>query len=98
MFRHMVMFSWKPEATEEQKRAVADQLATLPGKISELRDYRFGADAGINPGNADFAVVADFDDVDAYLVYRDHPEHRAVIDACITPIVDSRTAVQFELG
>lgn len=92
------MFSWKPEATEDQRHAVPQRLAALPAKIPELRSYKFGADAGINAGNADFAVVADFDDVDAYLVYRDHPEHRAIIDAYITPIVASRSAVQFELG
>jgi hypothetical protein len=98
MFRHVVMFSWKDGATDEQRRTVAAQLATLPGKIAELRDYHFGPDAGVNTGNADFVVVADFADVDDYLVYRDHPAHRAVIAACITPIVASRTAVQYELG
>jgi hypothetical protein len=91
------MFSWKDGTTEEQRRTVADQLATLPGKIAELRGYHFGPDAGVNPGNADFAVVADFADVDDYLVYRDNPDHRAIIEAYITPIVASRTAVQYEL-
>ena len=92
------MFSWKPEATEVQRDAVPEKLAALPAKIPELRSYKFGPDAGINDGNADFAVVADFDDVDDYLAYRDNPDHRAIIDTYITPIVATRTAVQFELG
>ena len=92
------MFSWKPEATDVQRQAVPEQLAGLPAKIPEMRSYKFGPDVGINEGNADFAVVADFEDVDGYLVYRDHPEHRAIIDTYIAPIVATRTAVQFELG
>lgn len=98
MFRHVVVFTWKPEATEDQRRAVGERLAGLPGKIPELRGYRYGDDAGLSPGNADFGVVADFDDVDGYVTYRDHPEHRAIIDTYIAPIVASRVAVQFDAG
>lgn len=98
MFRHVAVFTWKPETTDDQRHAVGEQLASLPGKIPELRGYVYGDDAGVVPGNADFAVVADFDDVDGYIAYRDHPEHRAIIDAYIAPIIASRTAVQFDIG
>lgn len=98
MYRHVAVFTWKPEATEEQRRTVAEQLMTLPGVIPELRNYRVGPDAGFSPGNADFAVVADFADAAAYYTYRDHPAHHAIIDAHIAPIIASRAAVQFELG
>jgi hypothetical protein len=95
MFRHVVLFTWTEDATEEQKAEVAAQLSKLPGIISELRSYTFGADAGINPGNHEFAVVADFDSVEDYLVYRDHPAHTAVIVEFIKPILASRAAVQY---
>ncbi len=52
--------------------------------------------AGVNPGGYEFVVVADFADRDAYLVYRDHPAHRAVVDAFITPIAAERAAIQYE--
>lgn len=97
-FRHVVMFTWTDEASDEQKQRVAERLAALPGLIPELRAYDFGPDAGMNPGNKDFVVVADFADREAYLTYRDHPDHRAAIDECITPILASRAAVQYELG
>ncbi|HEY9522635.1 MAG TPA: Dabb family protein [Thermopolyspora sp.] len=97
MFRHVVMFKWTPEATEEQKATVAAELRKLPDAISEIRRYDFGADAGISPGNYEFVVVADFDDVDGYLVYRDHPVHRKVIDDHISSIVAVRSAVQYRI-
>ena len=95
-FRHVVVFKWADAATEEQKLTVARRLGTLPGLIPELRAYSMGADAGINPGNFDFAVVADFASRDDYLVYRDHPVHREIIAESITPIVANRAAVQME--
>ncbi|MBO0807460.1 MAG: Dabb family protein, partial [Actinobacteria bacterium] len=75
---------------------IAAELRTLPDTIDAIRDYRVGPDAGLNPANRDFAVVADFDDADGYLAYRDHPAHRAMVEQHITPIVAHREAVQYE--
>jgi stress responsive alpha/beta barrel protein len=97
MIRHVVLFTWTPEATEEQKRAVHAGLATMPAAIGAIRAYKFGPDAGINPANCDYAVVADFDDAAGYVSYRDHPEHRALVENYISPIVASRAAIQFEI-
>jgi hypothetical protein len=65
---------------------------------TEIRDYRFGPDLGVNEGNADFVVVADFDSLDDYLVYCDHPDHRAVVNETIRPLLADRTAVQYQLA
>ncbi|MFI6928009.1 Dabb family protein [Nonomuraea spiralis] len=97
MIRHIVLFTWADDATDEQKATVAAELGKLPGVIPELRAYTVGPDAGINQGNHEFAVVADFDNVDDYLVYRDHPRHQAVIAEHIKPIVAARAAVQLSL-
>jgi hypothetical protein len=97
MLRHVVLLGWKPEASEEQKQRVAAELGKLPSLIPAIRSYQFGADAGINEGTFDFGIVADFDDAQAYRSYRDDPQHRAVIDQHITPILDRRAAIQYEL-
>jgi hypothetical protein len=99
MLRHVVLLSWTESATAEQRSAVVDALNTLPAQIPEIRSYRVGADAGLAAqGNAHLAVVADFDNVDGYFVYRDHPAHKDVIARLILPILASRAAVQHELG
>ncbi|GAA0980851.1 Dabb family protein [Acrocarpospora macrocephala] len=97
MFRHIVLLAWTADATAEQKADAAAQLAKLPGAIPEIRHYEIGVDAGVNEGNHDLAVVADFDDVDGYLVYRDHPAHLAVITDYLKPILATRAAVQHQL-
>ena len=53
-----------------------------------------GTDAHVNEGNYDLVVVADFDDVDGYIVYRDHPDHQAVIREHVAPILAERAAIQ----
>ena len=89
------MFRWTPGATDEARAAVADQLSALPDAIDTIRRYHHGADAGLNDGNWDYVVVADFEDEGGYLEYRDHEVHRAVIAEHIAPIVAERVAVQY---
>jgi endonuclease/exonuclease/phosphatase family metal-dependent hydrolase len=95
MIRHVSLLTFVPEATAEQVEAAATALRRLPPLIPELRDYRVGADVGIDPGNAGFVVIGDFDDEAGYRTYRDHPEHLAVAREHILPMLASRTAAQY---
>ncbi len=97
MFRHVVVFRFTPQTSGEQQEELARQLRTLPGAIEQIKAYHVGLDAGMNPGNYQFAVVADFGSVEDYLVYRDHPVHRDIIGKYVQPIVAERAAVQYEL-
>ncbi|QYC45410.1 Stress responsive A/B Barrel Domain protein [Nonomuraea coxensis DSM 45129] len=97
MIRHIVLFTWTDDATDEQKATVTAELRKLPDAIPELRSYTVGPDVGINQGNHAYGVVADFDSVDDYIVYRDHPRHQAVIAEHIKPILGARAAVQIEV-
>ena len=95
MIRHTVLFSWKPEATEEEKQQARKEVARLPSIVPSVRAFVSGPDVGLNQGNFDFAVTADFDDEAGYLAYRDDPAHRDMVQRFILPIAAQRAAVQF---
>ena len=95
---HVAVFTWKPGTTDEQITALATGLAALPGLIPEIRAYRFGADVGLAEGNADFAVVAEFDSVEGYRAYAAHPAHLDVIERLLAPIRERRVGLQFGDG
>lgn len=97
-FRHVVMFTWSDDVDPSHSEAVGTELSKLPKLIPEIVAYHHGPDAGINEGNFDYVVVADFASRADYLVYRDHPEHRAVIAAMITGRVAARAAVQYDVA
>lgn len=96
MFRHVVMVRFTEEATDDQKQALREGLATMPEQISEIRAYRFGDDAGLSPENFDFVVVADFEHQDDFVAYRDNPAHQKLVADLLRPIVAERAAVQHE--
>ncbi|WP_426573295.1 Dabb family protein [Aquihabitans sp. McL0605] len=93
--RHVVCFRFQPDTPTDQVVAMAEGLQELPALIPEIADYRLGPDLGLNEASWDFAVCADFADTEAYVTYRDHPEHQARIQALVLPIVAERVSVQY---
>ena len=95
--RHVVLFRWKDGVTAEHIDGARRSLAALPGLIPQIGSYVFGSNLGINPGTFDFAVIAEFASEADYLVYRDHPDHKAFIAAYTADFVSERAAIQFPI-
>lgn len=96
MFRHCVMFKFKAETSAAQRQDIVAQIAGL-AQLPMVRNYQFGADAGLAEGNFDFALVADFDDLEAYKAYAVDPIHVAVLTDYLRPNISARSAVQYQL-
>jgi Stress responsive A/B Barrel Domain len=97
MIRHVALFTWTEGMTDAMEQQFAAELTALASSLPGVRAYHAGADAGINDGNFDFAVVADFDDVDSYLAYRDNAGHQDIIGRFSRPHAKSRAGVQYEI-
>jgi hypothetical protein len=91
---HVSHLRWKPDATAVEIERVTAELATLRHQVPGLLYYAFGPDLGLREGNADYAVVGVFADVDAYREYAGHPEHLRILHNVIGPILDARSAAQ----
>jgi hypothetical protein len=98
MIRHCVLLRFRDDATEDQRRAVLDGLASLPTAIDAIERYDFGLDAVGAVENWDLAVTADFADIDGYLEYAGHPAHVWLVTEHISPILAERAAVQFVIA
>lgn len=98
MFRHVVMFKWNDDVDEAHIEQTAAALTALAADMPQVRDYRHGRDLGITDGNFDYAIVGEYDSVDDYVVYRDHPDHQALIQKYIAGRVSARAAVQYYAG
>lgn len=94
MFRHVVMFRWHADSTDEQRAASISALHDFAVAVTDLGTVTVGVDAGLAQGNFDAVVVADFADKDRYLAYAADPRHRELVSTHIAPILDARVAVQ----
>lgn len=95
MLHHVVTFHLKPDAPADQVDRIGEAVHALGATLPEVRSVAIGSDLALREGNASFAIVAEFDDVDGFKVYADHPEHIRIIKELIGPHIESRHPVQF---
>jgi Stress responsive A/B Barrel Domain len=94
MIRNVVLVKLKAEHDATEVADIQDGFRSLdcPGTLS----YTIGDDLGLRDGNWDFAIVADFEDADAYRAYDQDAEHNRV-RARLAPIAEQIARTQFEL-
>ena len=96
MLTHIWSMSFTEETTTAQREAFVAAMAELPNKIAGVESFRSGTDLGLNPGNSDVAIVAEFADADAWKAYLAAPVHVAFVEDHVTPLCASWGAIQFE--
>ena len=78
MLTHIVVWKYKPEVTEEQRREHVERLRRLDGLIPEIQSFAVGADVLGLPRSYHTGLVAVFQDRAGLDAYDAHPEHQAV--------------------
>lgn len=82
MVRHIVSWNFKPEVSEETRREVSqtllERMNALPQLIPCLEKLEFYVAPG-GLSNCDLAMYTEIDREENLTVYRDHPEHQAVV-------------------
>ena len=96
MIRHVATFTFIERATQAQKSALDSALQRLPDTVDSIKSYTCRPNIG-SPGNHDYIVIGDFDDMDGYHRYANHPDHLGVIETYVKPILDTVARIQIEI-
>ncbi|MBB1511742.1 Dabb family protein [Tessaracoccus sp. MC1627] len=94
MITHVWNMQFTTEATTEQREALVDAMTELPAKIEGVASFRSGADLGLNPGNAEVGIIAEFADEQAWRNYFAAPAHVAFVDDHVTALCATWSAFQ----
>jgi hypothetical protein len=98
VIRHVAVFRWNEGVTGEHVAEVSAALDGLPSQIPAIRSYTHGPNVQPADFRWDYAVVADFDDLDGWRSYDEAPAHVAVRDDLIVPLAAERTNLQLDVG
>lgn len=99
MLKHIILWTLKPELTEEEKDSVRrntkDQLEGLAGKIEGLAAIKVNI-VGLPTSNVDMMLDSTLESKEALAHYASHPLHVAVADNYIRPFCSERRCFDFE--
>jgi hypothetical protein len=94
MITHVVLLNWK-DGTEAAAIAAVDAgFAELAEQIPQIKSCRYGSDLGLFKGNADYALVAEFENEDDLMHYVHHPLHKAFLADVTGPLLQSFQSLQ----
>jgi hypothetical protein len=79
MLTHIVIWKYKPEVGEEQRREHVARLRALAGRIPEIQSLAVGSDVLGLPRSYHTGLVATFRDRAGLDAYDAHPEHQEVV-------------------
>lgn len=98
MIRHMVLFRFKPEATDAERGAVLDGLARLPSHFPAMR--RFGLGENISRRDATFphVMTVEFEQQAALEAYLDSAEHERFVATVFRPAIEARAIASYRCG
>lgn len=99
MIKHIVLFNFKETALGADKAAniarAKAMLENLVGRIPTLLSMSAGPNAVPGATAWDFALVAEFETIEALQQYTVHPEHKKVSEF-MSSVRSDRASVDFE--
>jgi quinol monooxygenase YgiN len=94
--RHVVLFKFKPEATQEQLQQIVEAFRGLPKKIDGITAFEWGTDVSPEGKSAGFThcFVVTFKDAQARDAYLPHPAHQEFV-AILRPRLENVLVVDY---
>jgi heme-degrading monooxygenase HmoA len=96
LIRSVATIRFRPGVSDEQIDAFARAVLSL--EIDGLTSCTLGRDVGLRESAADYAIVLDFDDEQAYRRYDNAPDHAALRSGLAAEIVESASLCQFRVA
>ena len=97
MLQHVVALTWNDDVPPDYHETVTKVLHDMVAQIPSVRDYRCGPDLGVSaPTNADYLIVATFDDVAGWREYDESALHNEIRAKYFKPYIATRAAAQIE--
>ena len=82
MIKHVVAWLIKDTVNtkEENIQQLKQMLEALPWQISQLNSLEVGINFNSSKNSYDIILITSFDSIDDMNIYRNHPEHKKVVD------------------
>ncbi len=94
--KHIILWKLKEEFNNEKiKSEMKEALEGLVGKIDGLTELKVYTKV-LDTSNVDVMLYSELESFEAYIAYRDHPDHVYVADTYVRPFVETRACIDYE--
>jgi hypothetical protein len=82
VLRHVVLFSFTPETTPDQVRAIEEAFASLPAQIPEIIAFEWGVDVSVENAARGYThcFLVTFRNEAGRAIYLPHPAHQRFVE------------------
>lgn len=94
----MVLFRFGARTSEEEARAVLDELAALPTRFPAMRRFGLGPNISTRDQTYSHAMTVEFDDQTELERYLDSEQHEHFVRTRFRPSVEDRAIVSYQTG
>jgi hypothetical protein len=96
MIEHLVLLKLKPDASAAEEEQMVKALKSLSKFIPVIRELSCGRNTGDRNQGFTHGLRVRFESAADLEAYIDHPEHKRVVDECLTPVIDDVIVVDYE--
>ncbi|NJN75343.1 MAG: Dabb family protein [Synechococcaceae cyanobacterium RL_1_2] len=96
MLKHIVLFQWQPEASEEQITAAMTALQEMTPQIPFIVDLSAGKNFSDRSQGYTHALTVTFNQTSDLALYQPHPVHQEIVVNLIRPIALKILAIDYE--
>ncbi|WP_425039724.1 Dabb family protein [Primorskyibacter sp. S187A] len=97
MLRHIVLVSFKSEASEPQLAAWRNAVTQMCETSDDVVSFSLGTNVGSGPNHHDAALVADFEGMEAFRRYVSSDAHKAYVEDHARHVTAKLAAIQHEI-
>ncbi len=84
MIKHIVLIKLREDLVPFEHLNAVNQikeaLEALPQKIDVIKYYEVGVNVNPNPKASEIAIISEFENFADLNIYREHPEHKKVLE------------------
>jgi 2,3-dihydroxy-p-cumate/2,3-dihydroxybenzoate 3,4-dioxygenase len=96
VIRHTVAFRFRPEVSDDDRRATIDELNSFPSFYPAMRRWALGANISQRDDTFTYAFNVEFDSEAELLAYLNSERHEEFVRERFRPRVEARAIVSFE--
>ncbi len=98
MFRHVILFQFKTDATDVAIEEMFQKIGALQKVIPDILDYSWGENQWLDKEGFTHGFVMSFGSKESRDTYQNHEAHQLVVNEFVIPLMERASVFDYVCG